>query len=331
MASTTGINLISNTGFSPRFTWQVGINSNDTSLISNMRFRATIRPLTYIEEYTRVPSREVLYEETGIILNNNTNMGSWTFPLATNAAISGGPYRDYEVVIEAHDTDGNTSAGNVVGQTGEIGWANYPNGYDFLTINNPRPTGVELSFGMTTESYLGSGFVKHVGQYKTFQRMDSDGDVYIEFTSGILDSRLAGGYIYVSSGQFPKYETQLRSGVWGQQVVRTRFDFNTTEKKIYAQNAAWNIKHLPYGYVSVSFYDTLDAELIANGYPVSGLYLSDNAIIEKDRFNNGDALINVGMVTGLATSITDPVIVNNIAPGVHVLGYTTGENYTNIV
>ena len=82
-----------------------------------------------------MPSQTILYEQTGITINNVANNGQWSFPIETNAALSGGPYRDYQVVIEAHDVNGNTSAGNIVGTSNEAGWPSFSQGYDIIAVS----------------------------------------------------------------------------------------------------------------------------------------------------------------------------------------------------
>lgn len=271
-------------GYDPNFTWQVGYNSLST--INNLqKFRATIRPIAGTEEFSRVPNNIILYEETGISINSS-NQGQWKFGLSTNASISGGPYRDYQVIIEAHDDNGNTSAGNIVGGiSNENGWIAYPNGYDIIAITNPRQTGIELQNNIPTYDYSGGNLVTGNNNYLNTSYIGPNGDVTIHFTSGILNSNLVGGYIYVSSGQFPKQETLLYTGYWSTVVNRGRFDFDPTNPIVYHPTVAKNLRNLATGFVSVSFYDNLDSIVIQKQNQIdisTGLYLSNNAVIYND-------------------------------------------------
>ena len=96
------MNIITSQKFDNSFTWQVGYHTLQNN--EPVQFRATIRPLTDNEQYNRIPNPTVLYEETGIVLNSSDGLGRWQFPLSVNSTIAGGPYRNYQLVIEAHDS-----------------------------------------------------------------------------------------------------------------------------------------------------------------------------------------------------------------------------------
>lgn len=282
------ITIVQTSGYNPSFSWQVGFNSLQESGLP-LNFRATVRPLNGFENYTRIPSPTILYEETGLVIDASTNRGSWSFPLAINATISGGPFRDYQVVIEAHDKFGNTSAGNLVETSNENGWVAFNQGYDVLAVSNPRQTGIELGSSIPTQPsldtgyYLGSDFQLHSGAgYGSFNYMDTNGGINIIYTSGTFNSNLVGGYIYAWTGQFPKVETAIYTGNWTK-VARTRFDFDPKGGHIFHPTAAGKFRGSSYVYISLSFYDNLDAIAIENGIDIStGLYLSDNAIAYND-------------------------------------------------
>lgn len=328
------VQVISNSGFNPRFTWQVGMNTN-SYLPESLRFRATVRPLSLFQQYSRLPSPYVIYEETGISLNTASGIGYWEFPLTGNIATPGGPHRSYQVVIEAHDSNGNTSAGNMVNTTGEAGWIPYSNGYDIIGINNLRFSGVDMSMSVPTETYLGTGYISGSGTHRSYQYFTSDGNLSIEITSGILDDNLVGGYLYVSTGKFPKYETLLRSGEWGTNVHRSQFNFNPTSRTIFAPNAAVNMRNSPYGYASISFYDKLDKEFINRGVDVStGLALSNNFIVINNSYfssQSGPGSIYMKRVTGAATGISDPIVTSGLSDGEILVDYVIVGNKTNIL
>lgn len=278
-------NNISITGtndFNPNFIWQVG-SLGPTNQVSQLQFRATIRPLTTFESINRIPNQVVLYEETGILLNNQ-NLGNWSFTLDKNINTVGGPYRDYQLVIEAHDNLGNTSAGNLVGTSNEQGWTAYPLGYDIIAITNPRQTGIELSNNLTTQITGNSLFYSGGTGFSSRQFIDGNGGVTIRFISGSFTSDLVGGFIYTSPTPFPKLEAQINTGYWGTRVQKSRFDFTPEVGFVHQPSAAFNIRGAPVGYVSVSFFDELDRILLdeQNIDISTGLYLSNNALIFND-------------------------------------------------
>ncbi len=315
------MNVITTTGFDNAFSWQVGYHDFDSST-EIPQFRATIRPLTDNEQYNKVPNSIVLYEETGIRLNSVDNLGNWKFPLATNVSIAGGPYRDYQLVIEAHDSQGNTSAGNRVGTSNETNWSLYPYGYDIISIKNPRQTGVELQNNILTLDSGNGNYITGNSGYRNNAYFDPNGGVAIYFTSGTLNPNLAGGYLYTSTGIFPKAEVLtgcvVPNSYWYNQVSKNRFTFDSnnpivyhqTAGRILNQNQLGNIDNIISGYVSISFYDKLDEITIEkrNLDISSGLYLSYNVPIYKDasvgRLNlGGSAVIKSITYSGISNPI----------------------------
>jgi hypothetical protein len=192
-----------------------------------------------------------------------------------------GPHREYQVVIEAHDFNGKTSAGNQIGVEPDAGWNMYPNGYEIISISNPRQTGIELKNQIPTqESGNGEFITLDSGRYNNFSYIGPNGDITIQYTSGQFDADLVGGYLYVSTGQFPKTEARNQSGDWATLVNKVRFDFDPLNSYIYHPTAAINLTSYTKGQISVSFYDDVDKELINRGINIStGLYLSNNAPI----------------------------------------------------
>lgn len=333
------ITIYQNTGFSPSFNWQVGINNPSLS-IDNLTFRATIRPLNGLEQYNRIPSNNILYEETGILINSVTQLGEWSFPLSTNAAISGGPYRDYQVVIEGHDTNGLTSAGNLVGTNNENGWTQFNQGYDIIAITNPRQTGIELSNNLYTQyssttgntgNLLDTGFYLHSGHgYSSLNYMGTHGEINIRYLSGTFNSNIVGGYIYVWTGQFPKLDTLL--GINGyDKVYKSQFNFDPNLGYVYHPTAGMPFRGSNNVYVSLSFYDNLDQEAINNGIDIStGLYLSDNAICYND-IAAGSISIG-GMQSIYAYQYTGNAPATGVIPtGVNILSSTYYNGITTVL
>lgn len=330
----TGLNTASTTiystsGYSPSFSWQVG--SDGGSDMSNIFYRATIRPLNGMETYSRIPNNQILYEKTGIQINSIAGLGTWTFDLNTNASITGGPFRNYQVVIEAHDVNGNTSAGNIVGgNSNENGWVAYNQGYDIVAVSNPRQTGIEIGNSLPTVNDLASGDISNnTGNYSSNNFLGSNGEVFIVYNSGQFNSNLVGGYLYCWTGQFPKYDT-LNQYPDYTGVTVSNFDFDPKKGYIYHPTAALNFRGASYLYVSVSFYDILDKIAIKNGLNVSsGLYLSDNAIIYNDAAVGTLSIGGWAIQSAQYNGNADPATI--LGTGIQILAKQQTNGFTSVL
>jgi hypothetical protein len=306
--STNGyITVLTDNDANPIFNWQVGSN-NPYVVTGGLKYRATVRENS--DGFTRIPSSGIVYQESGI-----TDL-EFLYTLSKNINSVNGPYRDYQVVIEAHDNQGKTSAGNQIGNVSENRWQNFPQGYDIISISNPRQTGIELSLSIPTESFIGSGFRAVTGAYTSTQFMNPNGGVSINYTSGRFDSDLVGCYLFISSGRFPKYETAIRSGEWATAVNRVRITFDPMNPSITSVDAAINLRGATFGYGSVSFYDEIDAALIDRGIEIgSGLYVSNNALFPANaavsQLGLGAASIYSVRIPGVWTS-SDSQVINAI-------------------
>jgi hypothetical protein len=270
-ANNNYVSIITNNDSTPVFTWQLGaINILDTE---NLRFRATIRHAN--DSQSRIPNEPILYQETGIV--NST----WNFDIDKNISSTNGPHRDYQVVIEAYSQDGRTSAGNQIGVEPDAGWNMYPNGYDILSISNPRQTGIQMQGNIPT--YI-SGDVTETGNnlYRNYLFIDPNGGIAVQYTSGDFDSDLAGGYMYSSTGVFEKLYalTGYNQSNAGVPVYRNRFDFDPLNGYIYCPLAAYALRSGGAGFISLSFYDDVDKVLLERGVNIgTGLYLSNNSMV----------------------------------------------------
>lgn len=298
------ISITGTNNTSPEFNWQVGFR-NSESIRQAIQFRVTVRPLSNDEANTRIPSPTVLYEETGVLLNTTEGIGNWQFPLSVNAAISGGPFRSYQLVVEAHDSNGNTSAGNRVGTTDEEGWTAYPDGFDVIAIYNPRQSGIELTNSIPTQI---SGITKYFtveNNYISKQYLDANGNITINYTSGIFSSDLVGGFLYTSTIPFPKYEIFDTGDLfYHSRVQKTRFDnFSPSNPYIYIPTAAFDIRGAPFIYASISFFDEIDKIILDDGIDISSeLYVSNNALFFND--NSAGTLSMAGISTLGAVQVT---------------------------
>lgn len=184
------------TGASPEYNWQVG---NLSSLVSTgIKFRITVRE----PSNNNTPADRYYYQETGYI-SPKPNTFNWKFDIDLNKSLPGGPYRNYDLVVESHNDYGDSSAGNNFSLYANglgFGDSDYsrPQGYDILYAENLRITGTWLTqFGQNEASSLTSG------AFHTSQGINADGSIFIKFLTGhrtIPD--LAGGYLYYSNTEF---------------------------------------------------------------------------------------------------------------------------------
>lgn len=298
------INITGTNDLDPNFSWQVGFK-NSESFNQQLQFRVTVRPLTNNEANSRIPNSTVLYEETGVLINNVDRLGAWEFPLSVNAALTGGPYRDYQVVIEAHDSQGNTSAGNRCGSQNEDGWTAYPEGFDVIAITNVRQTGIELSSNIPTQISGITRYFTAETNHASKQYLDANGNITINYTSGIFSSDLVGGFLYTSTIPFPKYEIFDTGDLfYYPRVQKTRFDnFDPTNPYIHIPTAAFDIRGAPFIYGSISFFDEIDKIILDNGNDISSqLYVSNNALFFND--SSAGSLSVAGITTLGAVQVT---------------------------
>jgi hypothetical protein len=230
---TTGAYSILN----PSFTWQVGIDSEST-LGQNFTYRLSIRQ----PSNSNTPSSNVYFQTTG--WQANSSAPNFPFSFNQNCLISGGPYRRYDVVVEAMDASGRTSAGNQIGGTET--WAN-PYGYDILYVDFPRLTG----FKLTTGNQVGNTF-------QTDQWIDSEGSIALSLISGVLPDTIEGGYIYADTGLFTT--GQIQSGTNGVTLEMTPVDTSANFYKSAVKLSQFNT-----GWMAVSFYDSWDKALRDKG------------------------------------------------------------------
>ncbi len=354
--TSNSVNILRSNDANPLFSWQVGSenyrNNND------VYYRVTVRP-TEGDNLSFFPNTGFLYEATGLTEN------FWTFDLNTNVGLRGGPYRSYQVVVEAHDAQGYTSAGNKIGYQEGGQWNSYIDNFDTIVIYNPRATGIELTNNLPTEYIEGSGYSaiyqipltgnfyytgysltsgngylfvsKLTGNYTTTQFIGGNGDITISFNSGVVDEDLVGGYLYVSTGRFPKLPAANNTGGWGNAVNKVRFDFNPKTPKVTIPTAAYPFLGTYTAYCSISLYDDIDNILIDRGIDIStGLYISDNALLYTKTTTpkmdaGGVANIYGVKIVGTATALDDPLILDVIGIRSAPIMYTTGDGYTAVL
>lgn len=271
------IDSIANDNISPTFSWQVGLNKS-VPPPENLYYRVTFREP---QISSPVPSSNIYYEITG--LSNSY----YQFLFDTNAALTNGPYKNYEVVVEAHDSRFYTSAGNIIGygnvQRSENGWIDNPNGYDRVYVYGADSQQVTLAPANQ------SSFNNSIDSGKNYSFVDFNGGVVVLFSNNDVSSGIVGGFIYASTGIFTAQDA--RTGRLD--IVRRQFKYNPEER--YAMAPAVFNPYLPFstGYMALSVYDSFEREkLLKNPSLFSGFSLSNVVDIYSTGFAHSIALRN---------------------------------------
>ncbi len=233
--------LIPWTETSPTFSWQAGLEDGGIGP-GEIYYRVSFRQ----SSSGNIPSNVIYYQETGWTAQ------TLTFNFDVNRELVGGPYRDYDVVVEAVDGQGNTSAGNrITGLLQENGWYYNSNGYDIIHVYNPRPTGINIT---------GAG---------NYAFIDYNGGVNFLFNTGIVSGSVVGGYIFASTGSFTSGEA-LSGRSW---ITQREFSYNSKERFAYAPACFNPYVQFKTGYATIAFYDSYDAEIKEYANILSGLQI----------------------------------------------------------
>ena len=232
-------------GHEPTFVWQVGA-SEKAPLSTENNFRFSVRS----PSSTNVPTSTIYYANSGI----NFLQPTYTFGMEKNISSVGGPFREYDVVVEAIDISGRTSAGNLI--TGSLVQENWsrPEGYDIFYVNNPRVTGIYLSSG-----------ARNYPNWVTTQAIDTDGNIKLTFVSGeLLQDDIAGAFMYFSKRYITGLDavTGLAGAKPGAPDVTIYNSLYNSQSKTF--NAPMQLRTTPSGYMFMGFYDTFDNYFIEN-------------------------------------------------------------------
>jgi predicted phage tail protein len=264
----------------PEFTWQVGINTS-LNLNESLAYRVTFRE----HSDSNKPSTHIYYEETG--WSSNASNFTYEFDFADNmAAVSNrsisGPFRDFDIVVEAMTYDGKSSAGGNFLTDGDSDYSN-ANGYDIYHAYNPRFTGAIL----TTE------WASNLEIY-TDQWITPDGDIKISI-SGDVPQDIAGGYLYVSDTQFS--EGQAKGFLsFHRPITKIKYDQLANPQTIAANllrsNSAW---------IAVSPYDFFDEALLTENREIYQDLDMSNVVEVRKRgaFMKDDFLFHAWMESDL--------------------------------
>lgn len=246
----------------PTFSWAVGGETTD-QLFS---YRITIRE----PSVGNIPSSHVYFSGYNFTPDNPSDP-YYDFDISdNNNAISSlgvhGPFRNFDVVVEAMDTLGNSSAGGNF-LTSSFEDSDYTTfGYDILNVNNPRPAAPTL----TPLEY------DNLSGWKTRQWITPEGEIKIQLFSGQLESDVDGGYIFYSTGIFIKEEALgIVPSIYGNRINGYFVSNPNNENPITFPVSFTGAKE---GYLMFGPVDFFDDPLIATGANISGLLNYSNVV-----------------------------------------------------
>ena len=186
---------------SPTFQWQTSLEDYLVNMPESLTYRITIRA----PSLSNTPSSEIYFTET----NYPAITSSYTFNFEDNyISVSNinpnnaGPFRQYDLVVEAMDSNGNSSAGGTfeydsknIGKDSDYN----TNGYDIIEVNNPSPKTIVLYTGYTSDEFYLTGDASQ-------QSITEEGDIRIMLTragiavpfSEFFDEDIVGNVVYYS-------------------------------------------------------------------------------------------------------------------------------------
>lgn len=259
---------------SPTFAWQMGIEGiNDVP--SDISHRITIRN----PSINNKPTNEIYYERTGY--KNENTIYSFLFSdnynaISNSVSPKNGPFREYDIVVEAMTSGGFSSAGgNFLTSANQDSDYSNPNGYDIFYAFNNQPISRPLFEGLTSDAFYQTG-------YATQQWITDDGEIKIFFSfagkliepSGFYGDDIAGGTLYYSNSPF-----LLQYGQNPPSHVNTK-QISSSSNPLIIPLGLYNEKSQ---YISLSPYDSFDVAKsnYINDYLITGISTSNVIKIEK--------------------------------------------------
>ena len=281
-------------GNSPTFAWQVGYNATSFDP-SDFSYRLTVRK----PSSSNTPDPEIYYALTGYWPSDPGNP-TYQFPIATNSALTNGPYRNYDFVVEAGRDGGSSSAGgdyvNMLNASG-IQDSLFSNslGYDIIYVTNPPPTGVRLTpAGETQAASLLAGTTY------TSQWLNSDGSTVVKFNTGVIPfSDIVGGYLYTNpTGNIANiYMVGTSRTQFLMPAESAIFPFTVTVPTQITNTGTW---------AALALYDQFD-EGHLNDTTISGLYLSNTTYVRKlGDFTEASGLLQAQITTLQSGTFPNP-------------------------
>lgn len=240
----SGDKSFSTSELNPSFGWSL---SNQEGSIGSTDYSSRITIRAPSETYN--PTLPI-YAEYIMPISGSATGTSFQFDFDLNKSITGGPYRNYDFVVEMVDSQGVTSAGNTTTPQSlmENGWVSNPDGFDIIRVNNPIISGFLLSSGIDNLTFNNS-------TYTTNQHFDLNGNILINFSGLIMPIDVQGGRVFTSRSFF----TQSDAITGNINVNSAEFRIDNNASTILAQTRL-NTANLQSGYCALMLYDSFDLE-----------------------------------------------------------------------
>jgi hypothetical protein len=263
---------------SPTYEWQMGI-AGASNIPSNIRNRITIR----YPSINNIPSSEVYFSVTGYQSPDSTYKFNFVDNYTSFSNVTAGkvgPFRNYDIVVEAMTFDGYSSAGGNFVKDGDAKYNN-ANGYDIFFANNPGPQSINLYTGDPTSSFYKTGKA-------TQQWITQDGEIKIFFTnsgnmipvSGFFNDDIAGGTLFYSDSPFTIEEAQQKVPVSPSSKIINTFGISSNSNPMIAPVGLTNSN---IQYISIAAYDSFDIGISnqINNWLITGVQCSNVVKIKK--------------------------------------------------
>ena len=231
------------------FVWNT---SYANSFVTNYELQYRIRVTTpNAGNVPIVTASTLIHQET---INTGENFYNFTFETNKNSNLPDAPFRNFDVVVEAYDAEAGLYSSN-----------NYSNsnGYDIFGVNNPRPTGYNLT--PRRQDGTGPGAIDSSEVLTTEQFITSDGKLQFRIRRSAFND-LAAGVLYLSAQPFsgadfnsngqPKNAERIaalnseqldRSGQY--QILPVPFDFESEATSVGTVTVTpGNIEHASFEY-----------------------------------------------------------------------------------
>ena len=254
------------------FNWGSEVVS-DSIFASNFHYRLTFRP----KSSNNTPASSKFFQVTGFSPSDSLNP-NYTFNILDNINNNGGtPVREYDVVVEAHDSHGNSSAGgNFVTSTDSL-FSN-TNGYDILTVNNPRITNPLMNE---------NGACPSAASYCTEQFFTYEKEIRIHLTSIPSNfSDAAGGFVYIRKNAFTSAHVQGQTIAYCNNLGIEVKEFKTFTLPIIVKPTSDIVtSQARKNYVAYSLYDSFDKNWrdLASSAPALEKFLTVSPVVAAPR------------------------------------------------
>lgn len=269
---------------SPTFSWQAGIDAN-SSIASEINYRITIRS----PSLSNTPSSEIYFQQTGY----STDGSNYTFDFTNNYnSVSNlgkrGPFRNFDIVVEAMNSGGYSSAGGHFTDSIDSDYSN-SNGYDILYVDNPQPIAKQLFTGTNTTILAGDTVPFYSTGYATQQWITQDGEIKMFFTksgnpislTGFFGDDLAGGTFYYSDSPFSQEEAKQQVPLNPIDKVISNVQVTSDSNPIILPLSLFNKNSQ---YIAMAPYDNFDVGInsFISDYLVTGIDISNVIRIKRN-------------------------------------------------